>query len=327
MEAKYSKIDEDIKNLSFERAYLLYGEESYLLRQYKNKLMSALIDEGDTMNLSIYDGAGISESELIDLAETMPMFAERRVILVSDSGFFEKGAADLSAYIKEMQGDTVFVFCEESVKKTSSMYKAVKVGGACVDFSTPDESVLKRWITGRLKSSGKRMEGRTLQRFIEMCAGSMEMLSTETEKLIAYCADSELITDEDLDSVGTVQTQNHIFEMIDAMTSGDKNRAAGLYMDLLDLKEPMMRILFLISREYSMLYKIKLMQGRAMSVGEMAGKLGIRDFMVRKRLGTVSRSEVGDLRERLELGVELEQKVKTGLMGEQLAVEMLLFAA
>ena len=325
MEAKFSKIDEDIKALSFEKGYLLFGDESYLLRQYKNKLLSALVEENDTMNFSAYEGTGISEGELIDLAETMPMFADRRVILVSDSGFFEKGAAELSAYIKEMEADTVFVFCESSVKKTSSMYKTFKAKGACVEFTTPDDAVLGRWIAGRLKSGGKRMDARTMRIFTDMCAGSMEIMSTEIDKLISYCADSDVISEDDLKSVGTVQTQNHIFDMIDAMTSGDKNRAARLYFDLLDLKEPMMRILFLIAREYSMLYKIKLMQGRGLSVGEMAGKLGVRDFIVKKRLAVASKADSKSLKSRVELSVELEEKVKTGLMGEQLAVEMIIF--
>ena len=31
-------IDEDIKNQKFKTAYLLYGEEAYLKKQYKDKL-------------------------------------------------------------------------------------------------------------------------------------------------------------------------------------------------------------------------------------------------------------------------------------------------
>ena len=67
-------IDEDIKNNTFRTAYLLYGEEAYLKKQYKDKLRAALWQEGDTMNAAFYQGKNTNPKELIDLAETMPFF-------------------------------------------------------------------------------------------------------------------------------------------------------------------------------------------------------------------------------------------------------------
>ena len=47
---------EDIKNGSFARVYLLYGEETYLRLQYRDKLKKALIPDGDTMNYHYFEG-------------------------------------------------------------------------------------------------------------------------------------------------------------------------------------------------------------------------------------------------------------------------------
>ena len=82
-------IDLNIKEKKFPGVYLLYGEEVYLKRQYRDKLLAALTLPGDTMNFSAYQGKDINPGELIDLAETLPFFAEKRVILVEDSGFFK----------------------------------------------------------------------------------------------------------------------------------------------------------------------------------------------------------------------------------------------
>ena len=73
-------IDEDIKNGTFRQLYLLYGEEVYLKKQYKDKLVKAMTTEGDTMNFSAFEGKDTVTGQLIDLAETLPFFAERRVI-------------------------------------------------------------------------------------------------------------------------------------------------------------------------------------------------------------------------------------------------------
>ena len=82
-------IDEHIKTGQFKNAYLLYGDEDYLKKQYRDKLIKALLSEGDTMNFAKFEGKDISVGEVIDLAETLPFFADRRVILISDSGFFK----------------------------------------------------------------------------------------------------------------------------------------------------------------------------------------------------------------------------------------------
>ena len=60
-----NRINADIKNGTFANAYLLYGSESYLMRQYRDKLVTALINPDDTMNLSRFQGAGIDSNELI----------------------------------------------------------------------------------------------------------------------------------------------------------------------------------------------------------------------------------------------------------------------
>ena len=81
---------EDIKKQEFKKIYLLYGEEVYLRDQYRQKLLEALVAEGDTMNFGRFQGKGLNEGEIIDLAETMPFFAERRVILLENTGFFQE---------------------------------------------------------------------------------------------------------------------------------------------------------------------------------------------------------------------------------------------
>ena len=62
-------IDEDIKTGNFKQIYLLYGEEGYLKRQYRDKLRAALVAADDTMNVTAYEGKDINPREVIDLAE------------------------------------------------------------------------------------------------------------------------------------------------------------------------------------------------------------------------------------------------------------------
>ena len=55
-------IDNDIKAGEYKQAYLLYGEEQYLIRQYRDKLKKAMVAEDDTMNFSAFEGADINQN-------------------------------------------------------------------------------------------------------------------------------------------------------------------------------------------------------------------------------------------------------------------------
>ena len=119
-------LNEDIKTGNFKGAYLLFGEEAYLKKQYKERLREAILPEGDQMNYAYYEGGGINPAELIYLAETMPFFAERRLIVVENSGFFKSAVPELADYIKTMPETACFLFVESEADKRGRMYKAVK---------------------------------------------------------------------------------------------------------------------------------------------------------------------------------------------------------
>ena len=110
------KINEDIKTGQLKQAYLLYGEEAYLRKQYKDKLKAALCADGDTMNFHYYDGKEVSVPQIIDLAETLPFLAERRVIIIENSGLFKHGGEELAEYLKAPCETAFFVFSQLSCR-------------------------------------------------------------------------------------------------------------------------------------------------------------------------------------------------------------------
>ena len=109
-------INEDIKNGTFKPVYLLYGEEAFLKQSYKKKLRAAISGD-DTMNYNYFEGKGLDVNELISLADTMPFFSERRLILIEDSGFFKTSSEALAEYLPMMPDTTCIVFVEEAVDK------------------------------------------------------------------------------------------------------------------------------------------------------------------------------------------------------------------
>ena len=116
-------LNEDLKTGQFKQVYLLYGEESYLKKQYKDRLSKAMLPEGDTMNYAYYEGKGTDVKQVIDLAETLPFFAPRRLIVMEDTGFFKSASPELSEYIRSMPETACFLFVESEVEKKAGLWK------------------------------------------------------------------------------------------------------------------------------------------------------------------------------------------------------------
>lgn len=317
-------INEDIKNGTFCRVYLLYGDEDYLKLQYKNKLLRALVTEGDTMNFSRFEGKEAQVPALIDLAETMPFFAEHRVILVEDSGFFKNAAPQLAEYLPDMPETTCMIFIEKEVDKRSKTYKSLKDIGRMVEFKTPDEKMLTRWVLTVLQKNGKKLTQPTMQLFLEKAGNSMGNIDRELEKLICYVGDREIIQMDDVEEICTGQTENRIFDMIHMMAEKRQKEALELYYDLLALKEPPMRILFLLVRQFNILLQVKTMVAAGMEQNQIADRAGLRSFTIRRYRSEAGHFSVQKLKEALRDCARAEEDVKTGRLDDRLSVELIL---
>ncbi len=317
-------IDNDIKMGQLKNVYLLYGTEDYLKRQYRDKLKHALVEPDDTMNFSAYEGKDINPKELIDLSETLPFFKEKRMILVENSGFFKNSCDDLAEYMGQVPESTCFVFVEEEVDKRSKLFKAASRAGSAVEFETPKEDMLIRWILGRIQREGKKITQSVMQLFLSKTGSDMENIDKELEKLICYTLDKTEISAADVEAICTGQTENKIFEMIDAISAKNQKKALDLYYDLLALKEAPMRILFLIARQFQNLLLIKSMSAKGYPAVSIAKTAGMPSFAVQKNLRQAGAFKINQLKEAIEDCGQAEEDVKMGRMADQLAVELLI---
>lgn len=318
------RINEDIKQGNFKQLYLLYGEERYLRRQYTDRLKKALCAEGDQMNTHFYEGRDLPVGEIIDLAETLPFLAERRVIFIENSGLFKSGGEKMAEYLAAPNETTFFVFTEGEVDKRSRLYKAVQSKGYAAEFAIQDENTLKRWIAGSLNKEGKKITENTVQLFLSKTGTDMSNIQTELEKLICYCMEKEIITDEDVESICTTRVSNHIFDMINAIADGCQEKALKLYYDLLALKEPPMRILFLIARQCNLLLQVKELKKKGADNRTIGSKIGVPPFIAGKYVTQAARFQTSALKKAVRQCVEAEESVKTGRMNDVLSVELLI---
>ena len=332
------RILEDIETGTYCRCYLLYGTESYLIRQYREKLVSALVPEGDTMNCSTFSGKDFREEDLIALSETMPFFSEHRVIILEDSGLFQGKSELLPDYMARIPESTVFVFTEypsadaknptnptaRTTDKRSRMYKAVTKYGFAAQLNTPSDRDLLRWTAGRIRKENKKISDHTLRLFLERTGPDMNRIENELEKLLCFCMDQNHITDADVDAVCIIQPEDRIFDMIDAVSMKNREKAFSLYADLIALRTPPGRILYLLSNQYLNLLHVCERKEAGMGKAQIRSETGLRDFVIDKCSRIGSRYTLQELQTCLHECVQAEEAFKTGKISDQMSLELLI---
>ena len=317
------RLNQDMKTGQLNHIYLLYGEEAYLRKQYKNRLKEAIIGD-DSMNYHYYEGKGVTIGEVIDQAENMPFFSEKRLILMENTGLFKGGGEELSEYLKSPAQTVYFLFVETEVDKRSKLYKTVSAKGCAVEFGIQDENTLKRWVLGMVKRENKKISEPALNFLLEMTGTDMENIQKEMEKLFCYCMDQDAITERDIVQICTKRISSHIFDMINAIADRKQKKALELYYELLALKEPPMRILFLITRQFNLLLQVKELAGKGYQGRAIGEKVGLPGFVAGKYVTQASRFQKEELRETVEACVEAEEAIKTGRLNDNMSVELLI---
>lgn len=317
------KINEDIKNNTYKTVYLLYGEEEYLKKQYKNKFIDAICN-GDTMNYSYYEGKGIDVKELIGTADTLPFFAERRLIVVENSGFFKSSNEELATYFSNENESTCVVFIEGEVDKRNKLFKTVNTKGYVCELGVQNQSTLESWIAAIVKKNDKTISKPAIMKLLDAVGSDMVNISTELEKLIAYTYGRASIEVEDIDAVCSVSISAKVFDMVDALSAHNRSRAVEIYKDLIALKEPPMRILFMIMRQFNIMLMVSELKEKGTDYKEIASRAGLQPFIVTKVIKQLGNFSKETLKEALDYGLQLEEDFKNGRIGENVAVEMLL---
>ncbi len=316
-------LNQDLKEKTFRQVYLLFGDEPYLVGNYKKRLREAIAGD-DTMNFNYFEGKNPDVKEIISLADTMPFFSERRLILIDGSGFFKSAPEELVDYLPQMPDTTCMVFCESEVDKRNKLYKKVKDLGHAAELSKQDASQLMNWAVGILAKDGKKITRQVMEYFLERTGDDMENIRTELEKLICYTLDRDVITKEDVEAVGTVHVTNRIFDMVSAIVAGNTRKAMDLYEDLLTLKEPPMRILFLIARQFNQLLQVKELAAQGNDKSKIASKIKVPPFVAGKLMVQAKAFSKEQILSYVELCVESEEAVKTGRLSDRMAVELLI---
>lgn len=327
----------ELKQGAVRTCYLLDGEEEYT----KQKALDDLRDK-----LLVNDFAMMNETVLTDpaadlliaTAETLPMMADKRLVIVRDSshlagraqreGDAQSSASDgdrITAYLQKLPDTVCLVFVVRGkANGTRKLYKQLSKMGAVVTFDRLSHADLIRWVARDLAALGKRIATDAAEQLLFTCGEDMNLLRQEIEKLAAYAGEAETITRADVEAIATRTTEYKVFDLADAVLSSQAEKAVTLMNGMIRDGEARLFLLALLQGQCRQLYLCKLL-GTGARDSSVASVLGVPPFVARKLLATSRRHSVETLRWAYDQCLDTEFRVKSGAQAEDGCLETLVY--
>ncbi len=317
------KLLEKIKAGEIAPLYLLYGSEEYLQEKVILELKKALVPaESSAFNLNELAG-DIGIKELVDLANTLPLFAPKRLIVVRDSTLLQRkkgeqeNAAEfklLEDYLANPLDSTCLVFWQTgNVSKQRKLYRQlVKNKHLLIEFKPLRGQKLNKWLLETAQNMGKTLEQQAANYLIFNHGECLRDLVNELEKLVLYSDQAKVIDLKMTQTLVAQSFESNIFDLVDALGAKNKVMALKELRKLLLMKELPVKILFMITRQIRLILLVKDFLQQGWEMKEIINKLALHPFVAGKIRRQVSNFSFSELENSLILLREYDLKLKSG---------------
>ena len=325
-----------IKNKDIGNLYFFYGPEEYLKRNYTEYIEKNLLtEEFKLLNKVVLEGK-TSPSAIIDNCETLPVFSERKLVVVKNSGIFKgkkkaeetgkkgKQEDELAQFLQNVPKHACLIFIETEIDKRIKYVDLIKKNGLIVEFDYRKPEELTSWVIKRMKAGEHEIDLNTAAQLVEYCEPGMDDVTNEIAKLCAYSGDRQKITMADIKKVCTKSVKSRVFDLTDAIAAKQCARALLLLNDMVVLKEPMPKVMYMIARQFRQLLQVKLLSREGATQAEITSRLKLSPYFSGKILKQAQSFTLEKLEAAISTGLELDIAIKTGKLGDRAAVELMI---
>ncbi|MDR0222752.1 MAG: DNA polymerase III subunit delta [Oscillospiraceae bacterium] len=317
------------------RLYFLYGKEVFLTETYADKILDKCLNEEERgFNLIKFTG-NPDLSRLCEAIEVLPVFAEKRVVVINDPDPEKLDGDSLSGFIgalSDIPETTVVIiritgFSVDAKKaKTKKLLACAEKRGAVCEFGRLSEAKTAELIIKRAKRAGCEISRSNAAYLARLALCDLTLISRETDKLCAYAGYGGEITSGAIDLLSVKQLDAGVFALAAQITNRNGSGALRLLDELIALGTPPVMIMSALSTAFIDFYRAKL--GAVSAAGKRAEEIAAdfnypknRAWAVGKAMGAVGRVGLDKLRQCLKILADTDYKLKSSPVGDRILME------
>jgi DNA polymerase III subunit delta len=318
--------------------YVLHSEHPILIERAVTAIRDATVPPATRgFNYDVIEGKPTG-SKIVGLAQTLPMMAERRMLLIRDLGLLSADEAEpVLAYLAKPNPSTVIVAITSKLDKRLKLFATLSKKGYIHVLDAPRQ--LAPWVRNEAQVKNVKMDGNAISRLVDTVGGDLSRLSLAVEQLGLYAGDRP-VTSDDVDDLIADTRERSVFELTDAIGAADTSRALVAVASLCDQRESAVGVVVMLARHIRQLTMLHHMRAQNVPRQEWASKIGVPPFVVDKlmaqarsysagalatatqRLATADRALKGDITLTTQTAAFTGPQLKT--LGRELAERVIL---
>lgn len=303
--------------------YLILGNNE-IIKEHINKIVKE--NSIDKESISSYDLETDNIMSPLEDINTLSIFSDKKLVIVYNiESLIKKDDKNNDLYVSELikylnnQSDNILIISGKSLPNRKKLITSFD------SFSTKIEATnfdINSYINELL--NGYKMSNNDIELLKTYCSNDLLRIKNEIEKLKLYRFDEKQITRNDIESLVKKDLDKTIFDLINSVEKGTKNRSFDIYKELKEQNEEDMKILSMLANNYRLIYQIKNLT-YTKTDNEIKEILGISNP---KRISVLRSKGYNytnkDLENILSFLADLDYKIKNGLMDKETAVYLFL---
>lgn len=328
---KWNEFFSELTQGGIRQIYLFTGAEDFVKREALNKLRTAILPAGlEALNETVMEGAGAER--IVEAAETLPMMCDRRLVVVRDWAPLMSGKSrDEEGEIRRIldwtsvknDGCTLLFYMRGNADTRKKLVSDFSKRVCTVNFDQLTDPEIARWVSSRLKSSGKKMSASAIQQLVFTAGRELTRLDGELSKLAAYSGERAVIDESDIEAVVSPSLEYGAFDMLNHLFDGDAHGAYRLLELMLERGSNRVAIIASIARQLRGMSFMSIASESGRSTIETGNQLGLNQYAARIMAQNARRYSAATLEELYIAAIDADYAIKSGQMRDSAALDRL----
>ena len=308
---------------SLKPLYYVVGEEAFLIKEIKKKLIKSLFNSDKPSDFN-YDDREASQGVigLISAIETLPVLNERRLVFCSSAqNFSTKDWEDLEIFLEKPVSSSVLVLFFDKIDGRKKFFKKLKENGEKLVAEPLREWQVDPWIDFLAKSLGLKLTSSARLWICQWVGTNLMEISNEMKKLKSYVGERTEVQEQDVLSVFSRARMDNVFNFTNAIGKKDIVYSLDCLARLLENQQSSIGILALLARHIRILQRIHEGQKKGMRKGELQVLAGVPPYFLQNYISQASLWTEKQIQQAMEVIYETEKALKSSPLSSSIWLE------
>ena len=256
----------------------------------------------------------LEEASYFDLTGELKYLIASNADFLSSSKLSDKDENKLLSYLKNPNLNTIIIFTTYApIDNRRKIVKFIKDQYKVINIPSWDKLKMKEEARNYLINKGYKIDNDSINYIVNNVYNNIDILYNELDKIILYYTNkNKIIYYKDIESIIGKEIDSNNYHFINAVIEKNLEEALRIWKNLKVYKVDSLTLINLLAREYRLMYNIKVLEKKNISLNELAHNLSLQDWQIKKLYNNSLKYRREELLKNLYLLANMDLKIKKG---------------